>query len=77
MFNITLNPKKCRFGLDQIEYVGHVINEHGKTFTRDKLDSVVNFPEPKTHGQMLSFLGLANYFRQHIPMTFQCSGTAA
>jgi len=67
-YNITLNPKKCKFGLKEVEYVGHVINEHGKTFTRTKLDSVVNFPKPETHAQMLSFLGLANYFRSHINM---------
>ena len=58
-FNLTLNPAKCRFGMSQIEYVGHVINESGTTFTRDKLDSVVNFPRPQTHKNMLSFLGLA------------------
>ena len=65
--NITLNPDKCRFGLAQVEYVGHVIGQDGLTFTRDKIDSVIHFPRPKTHKQMLSFLGLANYFRQHVP----------
>lgn len=65
-FGITLNPAKCHFGLEQIEYVGHLINEYGHTFTRSKLDSVVNFPKPKTHAHMKSFLGLANYFRAHI-----------
>ena len=63
---VTLNPAKCRFGMEEIEYVGHVINSKGLTFTRDKLDSVVNFPKPNTHKEMLSFLGLANYFRMHI-----------
>jgi hypothetical protein len=34
-FNITLNPEKCRFGMSEVEYVGHVINAHGtKIFTR-------------------------------------------
>ena len=27
--NMTVNPKKCRFGLTEIEYVGHVINAKG------------------------------------------------
>ena len=64
--NVTLNPAKCRFGMSEIEYVGHVINENGLTFTRDKLDSVVNFPKPVYQKEMKSFLGLANYFRLHI-----------
>ena len=52
--------------MSEIEYVGHVINENGLTFTRDKLDSVVNFPKPVYQKEMKSFLGLANYFRLHI-----------
>ena len=65
-YNVTLNPAKCKFGMSEIEYVGHVINVEGRTFTRDKLDSVVNFPQPKSQKEMKSFLGLANYFRLHI-----------
>src|SRR5690606_34962292 len=47
---ITLNPEKCRFGLSQVEYgVGHVINEHGLSFSQEKLDKVLNFPIPTTY----------------------------
>ena len=62
---ITLNPKKCKLGLTQIEYVGHTINKDGLHFTREKLDSVLNFPKPKTKKQLKSFIGLANYFRDY------------
>ena len=63
---ITLNPLKCKIGLSEVEYVGHTINKDGLHFTRDKLDSVLNFPRPETKRQIKSFLGLANYFRDHI-----------
>ena len=63
---ITLNPSKCKLGLTQVEYVGHTINKDGLHFTRDKLDSVLNFPLPKNKKQVKSFIGLANYFRDHI-----------
>ena len=63
---ITLNPEKCKLGLTEVEYVGHTINKYGLHFTRDKLDSVLNFPEPDTKQKVKSFIGLANYFRDHI-----------
>ena len=64
--NITLNPAKCKLGLASVEYVGHTIDKNGLHFTRDKLDSVLNFPRPENKRQIKSFLGLANYFRDHI-----------
>ena len=64
--NITLNPSKCQLGVSQVEYVGHTINSGGLHFTRGKLDSVLKFPRPETKKQLKSFLGLANYFRDHI-----------
>ena len=27
--NVTLNPAKCRFGMEEVEYVGHTINSEG------------------------------------------------
>jgi hypothetical protein len=63
---ITLNPEKCRFGLTQIEYVGHVIDEHGLSFSQKKKDHVFAFPKPDFQKELKSFVGLANYFRDHI-----------
>jgi len=63
---ITLNPEKCRFGLAQVEYVGHIINENGLDFSQQKRDKVLDFPTPTTHKDMKQFLGLANYFRDHV-----------
>ena len=65
-FNITLHPDKCEFGLSEVEYCGHLVNEHGTHFSRSKLDSILDFPEPNTQKQLKSFLGLANWFRDHV-----------
>ena len=64
--NITVNPDKCRLGLPNIEYVGHTIDEEGIHFSREKIQEVLDFPKPESMAQMKSFLGLTNYFRDHI-----------
>jgi len=67
-FNITINPDKSRFGMSEVEYVGHTIN--GITgeihFTRSKLDRVRDFPIPQDHSELKMFIGLAQYYRKHI-----------
>jgi hypothetical protein len=64
--NITLNPEKCKLGLTEIEYVGHVINEDGLTFSKQKLSKVADFQLPQSHKTLKGFLGLASYFRTHV-----------
>ena len=65
--NITLNPKKCRFGQSAIEYLGQIIDEHGLRFSKEKLDSVLNFTTPVVIKDLQKFIGLVNWFRDHIP----------
>ena len=66
-YNVTLNPKKCRFGMDKVEYVGHVISFEGITFSDEKRVKVLDFPLPSTQKDLQAFLGLVNYFRDHVP----------
>jgi hypothetical protein len=65
-YNLTLNPEKCRFGMSEVEYVGHLINEHGITFSTNKKQLVSDFPKPEDLGTLKSFIGLTGYFRRHI-----------
>jgi hypothetical protein len=41
--NITLNPEKCRFGLSSIEYLGHIIDQNGIHFSREKIEKVRSY----------------------------------
>ena len=64
--HITLHPDKCKFGLSEVEYVGHTIDRDGIHFARSKLDSIKEFPLPTLQSELFSFLGFANYFRDHV-----------
>ena len=65
-YNITFNPEKCKFGLTEVEYVGHVIDQTGLSFAKAKTDKVEDFKIPSSIKEMKSFLGLASYFREHV-----------
>ena len=65
-YRITLNPRKCRFGMSRVEYVGHIISEEGISFTTEKREKVLNFPRSERQKGMKQFIGLANYFRDHV-----------
>jgi hypothetical protein len=64
--NILLQPKKCKFGMKVIEYVGRQISQEGTSMSASKIRSVVDFPKPTTNTALRSFLGLANYMRDFV-----------
>ncbi len=55
-FNITLNPKKCYFGLAEVEFVGHVLKTDGICFSTEKRTKVLDFALPAKQKQLKSFL---------------------
>ena len=65
-YNITLNPEKVKIGLRSVEYVGHVIDHEGLSFSQEKISDVLATPKPRTHKDMKSFLGLCVQFKDHI-----------
>ena len=65
-YNITVNPEKVKMGLTEVEYVGHLIDKHGISFTQQKKDKVLEFRLPSKAHELKSFLGLCSQYRDHI-----------
>ena len=63
---ICINPKKCKLGLKHVQFVGHELSSEGVHWTSEKIKVVLDFPLPKTLTGLRAFLGLANYFRDHV-----------
>ena len=63
---LFLKAKKCYFGYAEIDFVGKVLSEEGLKMSQAKIRSVLDFPQPIIAGQLKSFLGLVNYFRDFI-----------
>lgn len=64
---MTLNTKKCLFGVDAVDFIGHRLTSNGVTVTDSKVEAVKNFREPKTPAEVSSFLGLVNFVGRFIP----------
>ena len=64
--NIKVSGKKCAFGLQEIEILGFQVDDTGISFSGEKLRGVDDTVIPTTGTQLLSFLGLTNYFRDHV-----------
>jgi hypothetical protein len=60
-----VNPDN-KLGLHEIEYVGHVLNSKGKYFSKEKINKLLELQRPIHKGGLKQFLGLVNYFRDHV-----------
>jgi hypothetical protein len=65
-YNVKVHPDKCQLGLTEVEYVGHTINATGMSFSRERIEKVLDITEPILGKDLKSFLGVAVYFIDHI-----------
>ncbi|GJY67096.1 putative reverse transcriptase domain-containing protein [Tanacetum coccineum] len=57
---------KCEFWLQEVQFLGHVINGDGIHVDPSKIEAVRNWEAPRTPSKVSSFLGLAGYYRRFI-----------
>ena len=65
--NISIKATKLKLGMKKVEYVGREISKEGITMSSKKIRGVTDFPMPRRTTELRSFLGLLNYFRDHVP----------
>jgi hypothetical protein len=63
---LEINLEKCRFMFDEIDYLGYTINKSGRKLNKSHVESINNFPVPKTCKDVQRFLGLTSYFRKFV-----------
>ena len=66
-YGIVINPDKCEFGMDELEYLGHHISKEGVRPTEDKVRVIRDIPLPKTQTDLRSFLGSINFYHRFLP----------
>lgn len=63
---LYIQPEKCAFFTERIDFLGHFISAEGIEMDPKKVEAVKDWPIPKTRKEVMSFLGLANYYRRFI-----------
>jgi len=61
------HPDKCVLGVPQVEFVGHVMDVNDLTMSEEEIRKVPDFALPANTKELRSFVGLCNYFPEHIP----------
>ena len=57
---------KCEFWIREVKFLGHVVSEEGIHVDQSKVESIKEWPIPKTPTEIRQFLGLAGYYRRFI-----------
>jgi len=65
--DFRLKPSKCMFATGEIEYLGHTLTPKGVKPNERNFWAITEFPIPKSTIEVRSFVGLAIFYRRHIP----------
>ena len=63
---LYLHPDKCEFFVPEVEFLGHIISTTGISMDPKKVQAIVDWPILQNRHDVMSFLGLANYYRKFI-----------
>ena len=53
----SLNPGKCKFGLEELSFMGHVLSKNGIRPTEEKVRAAKDAKRPKNVSEVRSFFG--------------------
>ncbi|XP_039462577.1 uncharacterized protein LOC120436178 [Oreochromis aureus] len=65
--NLKQNPKKCKFRLKEVSYVGHIFTDEGLKADPTKISAINEMPPPEDKTSLQRFLGMINYLGKFIP----------
>ncbi|MBW0583688.1 hypothetical protein O181_123403 [Austropuccinia psidii MF-1] len=64
--NMEISLKKCNFGFEELEALGHIGSGLSLGIEKNKVEAVLLKPIPQNKKEMMSFLGFSSYYRQHL-----------
>jgi hypothetical protein len=64
---LVLNPPKCVFAVNQIDYLGHTISHNKINPMKEKIQAIIDIKEPRSLAQANKFIGALSWYRKFIP----------
>ena len=65
-YNLKLKAKKCSLFQRKVNFLGHVVSEHGIECDPTKIEKIKDLKAPNTKTGVRAILGLGNYYRRFI-----------
>eukprot|EP00253_Pinus_taeda_P025538 PITA_25538 len=66
-YDISLNPKKSLFALEEGKILGHIISKDGIIIDLERIQAILQIPYRRNIKELQSFLGKINFLRRFIP----------
>ena len=66
-FALKVNQKKCLFLKSSVPFLGHVVSADGLQIYPSKVQLIMDWKAPTNLKELMSFLGMVNYYREFIP----------
>ena len=63
---IALNPDKCKFLVQEVKYIGHIISSEGIRPDPDKIKDILDMPPPNDKKSAQRLLGMVTYLGNYI-----------
>ena len=64
--NLKLKPSKCLLFQKEVLFLGKLVNDNGISVNPESKNTIMKWPVPAKKRDVESFLGFANYHRDHI-----------
>ena len=65
-FGLKMNPFKCRFCVEEVVCLGHLVSAQGIRPVMDKVAAIMDLPPPSCAKDMKRFLGMMEQYRKYI-----------
>ena len=64
---LTVSAAKMHLCWAEVQHLGHTVSAEGVKPQQSKVDAIVKMATPTTKGELMTFLGMAGYYRSSVP----------